>query len=290
MTDLIAITGATGSIGGRVARLLAAEGQPLRLIARQPDKAPKLPGSDVRFGDYGDGKSMTAALAGAKTMLLVSGREAFDRLQHHRSAVDAAAAAGVEKVVYTSFLGAASDSTFTLGRQHWHTEQHIMASGMRWVFLRNSLYLDVIPHLPGSDGVIRGPAGEGRLGAVAREDVVHVAVATLRDDSHDGQIYHLTGPEAFNLYEAAELLTRAFGREISYYPESEEEAYASRAIYNAPAFEVEGWVTSYLAIANGEMESVTNDVERVAGHPPMSLASFLDTHPESYFHLFERRH
>ena len=280
MTEVIAITGVTGAIGGKVARRLAATGHPLRLIARQPSRAPELPGSEVRFGDYGDEETMTAALAGVKTMLLVSGREASDRLQQHRSAIDGAAAAGVEKVVYTSFLGAAPDATFTLARQHWHTEQHIRASGMRWVFLRDSLYMDVFPDLPGTDGIIRGPAENGRVGAVARDDVTDVAVAALVDQAHYGTTYHLTGPEALTLYEVADVLSRFTGREIKYHAETEDEAYESRAVHDAPAYEVEGWVSSYLAIANGEMEAVTNDVERVADHPPMSLASFLENLPE----------
>lgn len=276
MDHLIAITGVTGAIGGGVARKLAATGHPLRLIARQPERVPDLPGCEVRTGEYGDQEAMRTALDGASTMLLVSGREAPDRLRHHQTAINAAMAAGVERMVYTSFLGAAAGATFTLARQHWHTEQHIRASGMGSTFLRNSIYMDMLPHIAGPEGTIRAPAADGRVAFVARDDIVDVAAIALLDPSHEGRTYKLTGPAALNLHEVADLLSRFTGRDINYHAETEKEAYESRAIYSAPAYEVEGWVTSYLAIANGEIEDVSDDVERVSGHPPMSLATFLE--------------
>lgn len=143
----------------------------------------------------------------------------------------------------------------------------------------------VLPALAGADGVIRGPAGDGRVGAVARDDIADVAVAVLLDDGHDGHTYDVTGPEAVTLHEVAETLSLVTRRTITYHVESLEEAYASRSSYGAPEWEVEGWVTTYAAIANGELDVVSDTVGRLTGHSPMSLAEFLRKHPESYRHL-----
>ena len=206
-------------------------------------------------------------------------------MQIHTAAVDAAVEAGVERIVYLSFVGAAPDATSTLAREHWQTEEHVRSRGLEHTFLRDNAYLEYVPALVGPDGVIRGPADEGRVGAVAREDVAEVAVAVLLGEGHDGRAYDVTGPGASTLHEAAEELSRASGRRISYYPETLEEAYASRASYGAPEWEVERWVTSYTAIAAGEMEVVSDTVGKLTGHPPMGLAEFLRRHPESYRHL-----
>ena len=111
---------------------------------------------------------------------MVSASEDVDRLGQHRAFVDAAAAAGVRHVVYTSFQGAAADCTFTLGRDHWATEEALRASGMEHTFLRDSFYADFLP-LMATDGAIRGPAGDGRVAAVARDDVAAVAAVVLAD-------------------------------------------------------------------------------------------------------------
>ncbi|WP_077489446.1 NAD(P)H-binding protein [Sinomonas mesophila] len=142
MTASLAITGATGAVGGLVARELAAEGLPLVLPARNEAKAPELPHAVVRPADYADRKLCEDSLAGIETLFMVSGRENEKRLSEHFSFIDAAAAAGVRHVVYTSFMGAAADATFTLAREHFHTEARIKASGMGWTFLRDCLYAD----------------------------------------------------------------------------------------------------------------------------------------------------
>ena len=275
MKPTIGITGATGAIGGRVAHLLGVTGQPLRLLARPGADVSRLPpGAFVAPATYADQEAMTHALAGVDTMLFVSGREHRDRLEHHRRVVAAATAAGVGKIVYTSFLGAAPDATFTLARHHFHTEEAIKQSGARYVFLRDSLYADLLPHFV-VDDVIQGPAGTGRCAFVARADVAAAAAAALVSDRFDGSTFAITGPEALTLHEAASRLTSILGRPIRYLQETEEEAYASRARFGAPAWEVEGWVSSYLAIARGEMDAVSSAVEVLTGHPPQSLEDCL---------------
>jgi len=284
-TGVIAVTGATGGLGGRVARRLAERGVGQRLVVRDPGRAPELAGAEVAAGSYDDPDGLRRAFEGTATLFMVSASEDPDRLRLHAGVVDAAVAAGVERVVYTSFFGAAPDCTFTFGRDHWHAEEHIRASGLGYTFLRDNLYIDFLPLMAGPDGVIRGPAGDGRVAAVARDDIADVAVAVLLGGGHEGRSYDLTGPEALTLAEAAEELSRAAGRPIRYQAETLEEAYASRASYGAPGWEVDGWVTTYAAIANGDLDEVSGDVAAVAGHPPMRLAEFLRSNPESYRHL-----
>lgn len=289
---IIAVTGASGAVGGRVAKRLVRAGVPVRLLGRDPSRLPDLPGAVAAPpASYGDGVAMRRALAGAHTLFLVSAHESPDRVREHTTAVDAAVAAGVERIVYVSFLGAAPGATFTFARDHWHTEAHIRVSEARYTFLRDSWYLAGIPAMTGSDGVLRGPGGDGRVAAVAHEDIADAATAVLladtesQDNRHDGVTYDLTGPEAFTLAEAAEELSRATGRTITYHPETREEAYASRARYGAADWEVAGWVTSYEAIATGEMATVSDAVRRLTGRPAQNLATYLREYPDSYRHL-----
>jgi uncharacterized protein YbjT (DUF2867 family) len=283
---VIGVTGATGHLGGRVARQLAERGVEQRLIVRDAARAPSLPFAEVaQAPDYADGDAMRRALEGVEVLFLVSAGEHPDRVSLHRSAVDAAAAAGVERLVYTSFVAAAPDTTFTFGRDHFHTEEHIRATGLGYTFLRDSIYLDYVPFFASADGVIRGPAGDGRLGAVARDDVADTAVVALLDPQHEGRAYEVTGREAYTLAEAARILTQVSGREVVYVEETLEEARASRAPSGAPDWEIEGWVTSYAAIADGSLDVVTDTVRRLTGHEPMTLVEFLHAHPESWAHL-----
>jgi NAD(P)H dehydrogenase (quinone) len=126
--------------------------------------------------------------------------------------------------------------------------------------------------LAGEDGVIRGPADDGVMAAVAREDIARSAVAVLRDPAvHAGATYDLTGPEDISLAHAAEVLTRATGRTVTYHHETVDEAFASRASYGAPDWQVEAWVSTYTAIAAGELAGATSDVHGLTGQDPMGL-------------------
>lgn len=274
MTSL-AVTGATGRLGGRVARLLAERGLGQRLLVRDPSRAPRLTGAEVVRCPYEDSEDTRAALAGVDVLLMVSAAESADRLDQHRGLVDAAAAAGVRHVVYPSFMGAAADAGFTLARDHGATEDHLRASGMRTTMLCDCFYADVFP-LFATDGVIAGPAGDGRVAAVAIADVARVAADVLAaPESHEGRVYELTGPEALTLDEMADAITRATGRPTRYREETLEEAYASRSGYGAPPWQVDAWVSTYTAIRDGELERVTDDVAQVTGRPPLTVEQAL---------------
>ena len=274
----LAVTGVTGALGGMVSRALAEVGVSQRMLARTPSKAPALPDATVVEFDYADRTACETALSGVETLFFVSGREDEHRLSHHRTVVDAAAAAGVQHVVYTSFVGASPTSTFTLGRDHYATEQFLEASGVAYTFLRDNFYQDLLPYFIGNDGILRGPAGHGRAAFVARADVARVATAVLQDpEAHAGRTYDLTGPEALTLYEVATLLTTGLRRSVSYVDETVPEAYASRDHYGAPDWQVDAWVSTYTAIRAGELEQVSGDVEALTGRPATSLAQLLVT-------------
>jgi NAD(P)H dehydrogenase (quinone) len=269
----IAVTGATGTIGRGVAERLAAAGVPQRLVVRDPIRAPQLTAADVRVASYADFESARTALGGVETLFMVSAAEAPDRLSQHRNFVDAATAAGVARIVYLSFFGASEHATFLLGRDHWHTERHIAAAGVMYAFLRDNLYADFLPRMAGPDGVIRGPAGDGRVAAVAQRDVMDVASAVLMEPAaHDMTAYGITGPESLSLAEAAEIIARATGRAMTYQAETVEQAFESRADLGAPDWQVAAWVSTYTAIAAGEFDGVSDDVRRITGHEPLSLS------------------
>lgn len=272
----LAVTGSTGGLGGMVARQLAAAGSAQRLLVRDAGRAPQLDNATSVVCSYSDSDAARRALDGAKVLFMVSAAETEDRVQQHTAFVDAAAAAGVEHVVYTSLYGAAPDATFTLARDHYATEEHIRTSGMKYTFLRDNFYLDFLPRLAGEDGVIRGPAGEGAFAGVAREDIARCALAVLRDPAiHQGKTYNLTGPEELTLARAAEVITEGTGRTVSFQPETVDEAYASRAPYGVPQWQLDAWVSTYTTMAAGEMAGVSPDVHGLTGQDPISLAEFL---------------
>ncbi|WP_167146629.1 SDR family oxidoreductase [Actinomyces sp. ZJ308] len=277
-TPLIAVTGATGKIGGAVAEQLRDAGLAPRLLVRDVSRAPAWAG-DVSVADYGNEQDAVQALSGVDLLFMVSAAESEDRLEQHRIFIAAAARAGVKHVVYTSFLGASPQATFTLARTHWYTEEALRDSGMGYTFLRDSFYTDFFIEI-GAEGSITGPAGGGRVGAVARADVAAAAAAILKDLAtgdrrHDGATYDLTGPQAFTMEEAAQIMTEVTGRRTVYHEETVEEAYASRAHYDVPDWEKDAWVSTYTAIATGELDVVSDAVERLTGRHPLSLRDLL---------------
>ncbi|XVV11045.1 NmrA family NAD(P)-binding protein [Actinoplanes sp. CA-131856] len=268
---MIVVTGATGRLGGRVVRRLT--NTPLRLLVRDASRAPA--GHEAAVATYDDGEAVRRALTGAGTVLMVSAAETPGRVAEHITFVDAAAAAGISHLVYISFAGASPAARFTLARDHWATEEHIRESGLPFTFLRDSLYADFLPFMVGDDGVIRGPAADGRAAFVAQDDIADAAAAILNDPTgHAGHTYTLTGPESLTMTEAAAALTAA-GHPARFHNETLEEAYESRRPYNAPDWQLDAWVSTYTAIAAGELAEVTTDIPTLTGHPATSLATLL---------------
>jgi uncharacterized protein YbjT (DUF2867 family) len=247
-----------------------------RLVVRDPRRAPQLAGSDVATADYGDAGAVRKALHGIDVVFMVSASESVDRVDRHLAFVDAARATGVRHLVYTSFFGASPDATFTLARDHWATEEHIRSSGMSFTFLRDNLYADFVPMMMDDEGVIRGPAGDGRAAVVAQDDIADVAAAVLtHPDAHLNASYDLTGPAALTMTEIAAVASSALGREVRFHHETIDEAYASRAKFNAPRWQVDAWVSTYTAIAAGEFDGVSGAIPSITGHPATSLGELL---------------
>ena len=273
--DALAVTGATGHVGRLVAAHLA-DLRP-RLVLRDPSRAPQLAGATVAQASYDDLEASRAALAGIDVLFMVSAAESRTRRDEHRTFIRAAADAGVRHIVYTSFAGAAPDATFTLGRDHFDAEQAIRESGLTHTFLRDNFYLDVLPLFADEEGTIRGPAGDGRVAAVARADVADVAAVVLRNPvDHAGATYELTGPEALTFAEAADRASAVLGRPMRFEDETVEDAYAwRRAAYGAEDWQLDAWVSTYTAVASGQVAEVTDDVHRVTGRDPRSLEDVL---------------
>ncbi len=304
---MFAITGATGEIGRRVAVRLAKQGVSQRLIVRDPDRAPHLPGAAIfQASSYSDARGMGRALSGVETLFLVSAHDRmgiinqcaargapvppYDRVQEHVAAIAAAAAVGVRRIVYLSFLAPSEDATFILARDHFHTEEYLRSVGVAFTFLRQSLYMDkVAQHIARSD-VIRAPAGNGRVAWVARDDVADVAVAVLAGSGHEGRTYDVTGPEALTMRETAERLSAACGREITYEAQSPHEVRTLRNTSRLDEmeakrialtgrgltdYEVDVWISHYLQIATGEASVLSDTVLRLCGHSATNLADYL---------------
>lgn len=267
----LAITGSTGHLGALVATALA-DLRP-RLVVRDPDRAPAIPGSTVAQASYDDHDASVAALQGIDVLFMVSAAESPHRRDEHRTFIGAAAEAGVRHIVYTSIVGAAPEATFTLGRDHHDAEQAILGTGIAHTFLRDNFYLDVLPLFADETGVIRGPAGDGRVAAVARADVAAAATTVLRAPTeHAGTTYELTGPEALTLAEVATRAAAILGRPLRFEDESVEAAYASRrAAYDAEDWQLDAWVSTYTAIRDGEFARLSDDVRALTGRRPRSL-------------------
>lgn len=272
----VVVTGVTGAVGGAVARALAHHGVRQRLVVRgDASRAPVLPGTQAVVASYDDADALAAAFRGAPVLLFVSGAEHPDRLEQHRTVARVAGDSGVERVVYTSFLGAADDATFTLARDHHHTEQALAAAGLAVTALRNGFYQDLLPGFFDADGVLRSPAGDGVLMPVARRDVVDVAVAAIEDGRWRGEVLDLVGPERLTLDDVARVVGDASGRTLRHERETVEQAWASRRAGwpDAQEFELEAWVSTWLAVADGSMApDGPGDVERVLGRPATPLS------------------
>jgi NAD(P)H dehydrogenase (quinone) len=316
---MLAVTGATGRIGGRVAARLAALGLAQRLIVRDPSQAPALPGAEVRqVSSYGDPAAMGKALSGVDTLFLVSAREImgvimqsyernvpvpnYDRLHQHICAVSAAAAVGVRHVIYLSFLNAEPDATFFAAREHYRTEEFIRSTGIDFTFMRQGLYLDNVPAHVMSDDVMRAPAGQGKVAWISRDDIAAAIVGVLTGEGHEGQTYNISGREALTMAETADCMSAVLGRKISYHAQTPHEARTGRNMSRMIDLELarrektgngltepelEGWISHYVEIATGEAGTVSDAVQRLTGRPAQTVPEYLQAHPESYSHLLK---
>lgn len=223
----IAVTAASGRLGGEIARALLGMDTTSQVVAlaRTPEKAAGL-GIEVRPGDYSDRVQLTSSLSGVDTLLLVSGNEAPDaRIQQHRNVITAAKAAGVRKIAYTSVQGADEGTAFSpVVQSNRQTEADVRDSGLEWVIGRNGIYIE--PDVETLDeyvaaGEIANCADDGKCGYTTRSELAYAYACLLTQDSQNGQVLNLNG-EALSQSDLAHYLNRAFGTELSYRPMSVE--------------------------------------------------------------------
>ena len=273
---MIGITGVTGKLGSYVANLVDKKGMVSVHLARSPERAKVYASAEIRKMVYANTPEVVEALKGIDTLLMVSARENPERVKEHKDFLDAAKLAGVQHIVYTSFYGADEKATFTLSRDHAQTEAYIKELGFTYTFLRDNFYLDFLLDIALENGEIRGPAGSGKVSAVARKDTSRVAAEILLNPKEwENQSLNLTGPEDLSMEEIVAVLSKETGVAITYVDESVEEAYESRKKWPAQTWEYDAWVSTYTAIKAGEQAGVSTDVEKVLGRPAMNLIDVL---------------
>lgn len=238
-------------------------------VARTPTKAADLAekGLQVRPGTYGDAASLEAAFQGVDRLYMVSGMAGLEeRIRQHRGCIDAAKAAGVTRIVYTSFADTARDSPFYPVKINEDTEAYLAKSGVGHTVCRHGMYveadLDYIPEYVKA-GKVANNIGEGRIAYVSRRDLALAGALCLVDDRHAGRTYTLTGPEAVTQSELAQWISGWTGQTIPYEALSDD---AYRATFPEPKW-AEVIVTLYASVRAGNLEAVTGDFERVAGRP-----------------------
>ena len=274
----IAVTGVTGNLGGMVSRLCKENGIKVRNLARNKEKAEKMGFSDVFKSSYDKSEDTVKSLEGIDVLFMVSGSENPNRVQQHKDFIDVAKMAKVSHIIYLSFYNASKNSIFTLGRDHYVTEEYIKEKGFKYTFLRDNFYVDFFVDMCREYGEIKGPAGNGKVSAVVRSDVSEVAAKILENpEKWENQTLNMTGPEELTMEEITKLASKYLGKEIKYIPETVDEAYESRKIWKAEQWEYDSWVSTYTAIAEGEQAGVSNDIEKVLGRKATSLAEYLET-------------
>lgn len=213
------VTGATGQLGRLVVENLKKKVDPSEVVAlvRTPEKATDL-GVEARVFDYNDPEKLLKSLDGINQLLLISGSEVGQRKVQHQNVINAAKAAGVKRIVYTSLLHA-DKSSLSLAEEHLATEIALKSSGIPYTILRNSWYTEnYTGSLSGAiaAGALIGSAGSGKISSATRADYAEAACVVLLEESHIGKIYELAGDESYTLAELAEEVSRQTGNTIPY--------------------------------------------------------------------------
>ena len=275
----IVITGATGQLGYHVVEALLERSVPAGEIVAAGRSVDKLAGFagrgvQVKAMDYADASSVASALKGARKVLLISGSEVGQRVEQHRTVIDAAKAEGVELLAYTSIANA--DTTgMKLAAEHQATEAILRDSGVPFVLLRNGWYLEnYTDQLPGTlaQGALAGSAGDGKVSGAARADYAHAAAAVLAAEGQAGKVYELGGDEAFSMADLAAEISAATGKAITYNDLPADDYSNLLAGVGVPEAFAEILADSDLGIARGDLLVSSGDLRRLLGRPATSLA------------------
>jgi uncharacterized protein YbjT (DUF2867 family) len=276
---MIAVTGCTGHVGRLTAEELARRGVPMRLLVRDPARAPELPGAEVVVADYGDPDSLASALGEGDRVFMVSLHEGPEhRVPLHRSFVEAAARAGVAQIAYLSFVNAGPRATFLHARSHGATETMLAESGVPYTSIRNGMYADHIASWFDAEGVAREPVGDGRISFSYRPELAEAIAVALTEPGHEGKVYDISTRDSVTLAELAELASQATGRAYRYEPSSREEWEARWRARGKPEWEIEAGLTSFDAQLAGELDVVSGDFLRLTGREPLSVGEIVARH------------
>lgn len=276
------VTGTSGHLGRLTVHALLARGlQPSEIVAtaRRTEAVKDLAdlGVDTREADYDDPASLTRALAGVDRVLLISGSEPGARLSQHRNVIDAAAAAGVALLGYTSILGGAG-SGLALAADHGATEDYLAASGVPHVLLRNGWYLENYTEsatVPIQIGTVYGAAGDGRVHAAARADFAAAAAVVMTSEDQAGRTYELAGDSGFTMSEYAAALAAASGRTVTYTDLPADEYVATLVAAGVPAPFAEALADGDQGIARGALEDSSGTLSALIGRPTTTLVQAL---------------
>lgn len=280
---MITITGATGQLGRLViADLLDRGVVPAEITAavRTPEKAADLAARGIRVveADYDRPETLVPAFTGTDRLLLISGNELGRRVPQHTNVVDAALAAGVGLIAYTS-VPKASTSSLTVAVEHAATEAAVTASGLPYVTLRNGWYLENYTGTLAQtleSGVLLGSAGDGRVSAATRADLAAAAAAVLADQAPATNVIHeLGGDEAFTMAELAAEISRQSGTPVTYRDLPVAEYAEMLAGFGLPAPMAEIVADSDRSLAAGDLFVDTGDLRRLIGRTPTTLADAL---------------
>jgi len=280
---MILVTGATGQLGSRIVNRIAVRlgagpaRAALAVSVRDPAKAEALAqrGILVRQGDFDHAQALRQTFAGVERLVLVSTDGPKEvRIRQHRNAIDAAQAAGVKHIVYTSFLDAGADSPADFALVHHDTENYLRASGMTFTLLRNALYADFLPMTVGAgldSGAFSLSAGNGKASFVSRDDLADAVAAAAVAPHLTKEVYELTGQLACSYEEVAAAVAKATKKPLRYQAVSEDEYTQALEGYGVPPWLARSLANMYTAVAAGRFARVTNDFALLVGHPPKAL-------------------
>jgi NAD(P)H dehydrogenase (quinone) len=282
----VIVTGASGKLGRLVAESLMARLAPaeLVLVTRHPAALSELAarGADVRRGDFDDPASLPEAFAGGRRMLLISTDAIGRRVAQHRAAIDAAAAAGVGHVVYTSHVNpVAGNPIGPVAAEHGETEEMLHDRRLAWTVLRLGSFAELQVQ-PASLAVAAGQlvtnAGEGRIVPVSRRDCADAAATVLTTDGHEARTYEITGPQALSQRDLAGVLAEVSGRSVKVVEIGDRMLVWGLVRYGTARPVARAVAAFGRALREGYFDVVDPAFESLTGRPPLSLREVLIPH------------
>jgi NAD(P)H dehydrogenase (quinone) len=277
----IAVTGASGRLGGQVARLLAAdEAHHVVLVARREIPSAERPGRvSMACADYAEPATLCAAFRGVDTVVFVSSDgEAAQVLVNHQNVIRAAADSGVGHIVALSGLDADLGSPFCYAVTCGHTERLLLQSGCQFSIVRASIYIEFLLEFvtpARANGQIRLPAADGRLSLVSRTDVGR-CLAALVKAAPTGRHHDITGPESLDLHTIARLAQRAWDRPVEYVEITPSEHHIEMARAGEDSWWMYAYSTMFASVRQQRWAAVSDEVLRLTGSPPRSFSNVVD--------------